>query len=113
MKIKRSLNYLRKLAQATTSFRGHRMKWGSPFGKAGGPFSQFGRCKKCGKETLLTESPAPNEIDISGEAVALNCDRELPSVSVSYTSVNQDPQGSMTTLPNLIANSRATNEETT
>ena len=51
-------------------------------------------------EVHITESPPPNGIDIGGEAVAENC----PSVSVSYASVNQKGQGSMTTLADLIVN---------
>ncbi len=67
------LSTLRKSAQRATSWRGHGMKWAAPFGRAGGPLSQFGTCKRCGMEVQLIEHPAPNQIDIGGEAVALNC----------------------------------------
>jgi hypothetical protein len=32
-------------------------------------------CKKCGMEAYIDTRPPPNGIDISGEAVALNCGR--------------------------------------
>lgn len=31
------------------------------------------RCKDCGKHVYVELTPAPNSIDISGEAIALNC----------------------------------------
>lgn len=31
-------------------------------------------CYHCGKEAYINSRPMPNEIDISGEAVALNCE---------------------------------------
>jgi len=63
------LERLRKEALESCNFRGHKMRtfsrkyrhwWSS-------------KCKICGKEVHLNDNPLPNEIDISGEAVALNC----------------------------------------
>lgn len=31
-------------------------------------------CKICGKRVVIMPKPLPNEIDIGGEAVALNCE---------------------------------------
>ena len=31
-------------------------------------------CEKCGKSVFIDKKPAPNSIDISGEAVALDCE---------------------------------------
>jgi hypothetical protein len=68
------LSTLRKSAQGTTKARGHRMRWGNPYGNATAlVFSQNGQCSKCGMEVTLHERPAPNQIDIGGEAVALTC----------------------------------------
>lgn len=36
-------------------------------------------CVLCGMETVVKEYPAPNEIDIGGEAVALDCNPEVLS----------------------------------
>lgn len=32
-------------------------------------------CRKCNRDVVICQNPLPNGIDISGEAVALNCDR--------------------------------------
>lgn len=34
------------------------------------------KCKECGMEVGIKPRPSPNEIDIGGKAVALNCKRE-------------------------------------
>ena len=75
---------LRKRAARTTAARGHRMQWRAPFGRAGGPLSQFGQCRHCGKEVLLCERPAPNGIDAGGEALALNCHAEAIARQVRH-----------------------------
>ncbi len=68
------LSTLKRQAQQATTWRGHSMKWGPIFGGATTNHgSQFGTCRNCGAEVLLTEHPAPNGIDIGGAAVALNC----------------------------------------
>ena len=52
------------------------MQWGSPFGNATtNIYSQFGTCKHCKAEVLLTEYPAPNATGIGGAAVAMNCQK--------------------------------------
>ncbi|KKN55877.1 hypothetical protein LCGC14_0577680 [marine sediment metagenome] len=65
----RTLERLRKEALETCRFRGHKM-------------NQFNRkyrhwwsseCKTCKKRVHLNDEPYPNEINISGEAVALHC----------------------------------------
>ena len=70
------LSTLRKSAQKSTKARGHSMRWRLVFGRAGGPLAQGGACRHCGMEVWLHERPAPNQIDIGGEAVALNCKKE-------------------------------------
>jgi hypothetical protein len=69
------LSTLIKSAQRSTASRGHRMKWGSVYGRADGPKSRNAECRKCGAFVTVHESPAPNQIDIGGEAVAVNCPR--------------------------------------
>ncbi len=54
---------LKKRAQSSTSFRGHKMKWNNG----------LGTCKHCGAWVQLNIKPLPNDIDIGGPAVAINC----------------------------------------
>jgi hypothetical protein len=35
--------------------------------------TSIGKCVACGMEFVVTTNPAPNDIEIGGEAVALNC----------------------------------------
>lgn len=35
----------------------------------------YSKCKVCGMEVSILTNPWPNEIEIGGEAVALNCKR--------------------------------------
>lgn len=68
----RSLNALRREAAMSARWRGHSLRWSQPFGRADGPQSQIGRCR-CGMEVIVHQRPAPNQIDIGGEAVAVGC----------------------------------------
>lgn len=61
---------LKREAKEASERRGHQMKryrrrefWGTPYAE----------CAECGMEVDVTTRPAPNQIDIAGEAVALNC----------------------------------------
>lgn len=68
------LSTLKKKAQRSTKCRGHKMKWGEPFGNATTQrFGQHGECRKCKALCFLDTHPAPNSIGISGLAVAVNC----------------------------------------
>jgi hypothetical protein len=68
---------LQKELLASCKFRGHKM---GNFGftiKAGGQGQRGGyTCIKCGMRAQYDTNPAPNDIDIGGEAVALNCNME-------------------------------------
>jgi len=68
---------LQKEMLAACKFRGHKM---GGFGftlKAGGMGQRGGyTCEKCGRMAQYDTNPEPNGIDISGEAVAVNCDTE-------------------------------------
>lgn len=67
------LSTLKRRAQAATKYRGHRMRWGVVYGRANGPKSQHGQCRDCGASVSVHERPAPNDIDVGGLAVAVNC----------------------------------------
>ena len=60
---------LKKEALEATTFRGHQMsKW-----QRWTPFNYVTHCISCSAEAQVLSDPAPNQIDIGGEAVALNC----------------------------------------
>jgi hypothetical protein len=69
---------LRKAAAKATKFRRHSIRWGEPYGNATTQrFSQHGECRFCGMGVWLDTHPAPNGIDIAGEAVALSCSGDV------------------------------------
>lgn len=70
--MKREALELARQATRAAEFRGHRLgAW---------LWRQYGAarvgnavCLDCQREAFVTTKPAPNGIDVSGEAVALNC----------------------------------------
>jgi hypothetical protein len=60
---------LRKEAKECAAFREHTM---SKF-KTIDVRHSVAKCLDCGMEVTVNTDPMPNEIDIGGEAVALNC----------------------------------------
>lgn len=68
----RRIDRLRKEAMEATKFRGHKMcrYWD------GTRLHHMKYCLNCGRQVFIDLYPSPNSIDISGEAVALNCDAE-------------------------------------
>jgi len=58
-----------KEAKESCTFRGHQMK---PFSHKYKKWSSS-ECMVCGMICNVNADPAPNEIDICGEAVALHC----------------------------------------
>jgi hypothetical protein len=65
------LTTLRKRVQSVTKVRGHRMRWGIPYGRSGGPKSQRGECRVCGQKIVLNEPPTAALVD--GTAARINC----------------------------------------
>jgi len=78
----RKIERLRKEALESCKFRGHEMekfrihKTGSFRGTI--PIKMVRKmsstCTICGREVTINVRPLPNEIEIGGEAVALNCE---------------------------------------
>jgi hypothetical protein len=64
-----TLEQLRKSALEACKFRGHNMTRFASLHS----WAKVADCKKCGMTVFVNSRPAPNGIDISGEAVALNC----------------------------------------
>lgn len=74
------LNTIKRQISKAANARGHRLTWGAPFGRSGGPWGVFCKCSKCGKEGQAMESPAPNQINAGGEVLALGCSTNIPGV---------------------------------
>lgn len=64
---------LAKEALSACTFRGHKMGRFDHYCER----SAVAKCKLCRMEVHINAKPLPNEIDISGEAVALNCKGDL------------------------------------
>jgi hypothetical protein len=65
-----TLRRLKDEARNTATWRGHDM---ARFRALTPGRSAESRCKKCHRTVHVDTKPAPNGIDIGGEAVALNC----------------------------------------
>lgn len=60
-------------AMDAASFRGHAViLWQAPHHGEHRSY-QLGTCTDCGMQVCINTRPMPNEIDIGGELVALNC----------------------------------------
>jgi hypothetical protein len=66
------LERLRREAEGSARFRDHEIEWREP---AHNGTTQQGWCIYCGKWVQVNTHPRPNQIDIGGPAVALNCER--------------------------------------
>jgi hypothetical protein len=58
-----TLATLKRHAQRLTTRRGHRMRWAG----------NCGVCRDCRMDVQLLVRPRPNEVDISGPAIAREC----------------------------------------
>lgn len=66
-----SINRLKSDARASAQWRGHDMsEWRNTSHK-----NAESHCLTCGRWAFVDAKPAPNSIDISGEAVALGCNK--------------------------------------
>jgi hypothetical protein len=65
---------LRREARAAAAWRGHRMARFSPLlpSTGRGGYSDAA-CTACGASVRIDTAPAPNSIDIGGDAVAVSC----------------------------------------
>lgn len=89
----RNLETLRRDAATACKLRGHSMRWQAPFKYHSGQ-AQDGVCRVCAMEVRVQTAPAPNEIDIGGEAVALTCEKpELPTLYCTEELTEVDSEG--------------------
>ena len=67
-----SLLDLKRQADDAASRRGHRLEWARPWH---GEYRsvQSAECAACGATVSVSTRPMPNEIDVGGSAVAVNC----------------------------------------
>ena len=68
----RRINRLRLEALESCNWRGHKMER-FKYRKWTNRIVGWSGCKICGKSVNINSNPAPNGIDIVGEAVALGC----------------------------------------
>lgn len=74
------LNVLRIEAEDAADRRGHVLVWEEPY-VIGSRNVQMGICSVCAEWVQINDCPAPDDIDIGGPAVAINCwgeNDELP-----------------------------------
>lgn len=68
-----NLQRLKAEARGAARFRGHTLTPWRP--DSYWPTVQNAQCTCCGRGARIDTNPPPNGVDISGEAVALNCER--------------------------------------
>lgn len=71
-------------ANNACSSRGHIMIWGNPEQRSERKWLATGECGNCGHTCTVNTSPSPNEIEIEGSAVALNCENKVQWKSYTY-----------------------------
>ena len=68
------IDKLKREGKGTAKWRGHNLSTFKTITKAGTNIIMAeARCKKCNRIVIVNTHPAPNEIDIGGSAVAMNC----------------------------------------
>ncbi len=77
----RIIERLRKQARETAHNRGHKLLRFLPAVHITNVSSTL--CENCGMAVTINSRPPPNGIDISGRAVALNCDNDPDRVDMS------------------------------
>jgi hypothetical protein len=70
--IMKHLGHLREQAETACKSRGHSIEWSAPY-HGESQSIQHGCCNHCDREVQIIMNPRPNQIDVGGEAVALNC----------------------------------------
>lgn len=69
----RTIQRLKQDAGAAARFRGHDMGQWYDVSEQQGRIISSASCRTCGRIIALDTRPAPNGIDIAGEAVAVGC----------------------------------------
>lgn len=70
----RKIDRLKKDATESATWRNHTLgRWHHY--KSENRIVAISDCVKCNRTAVINTNPMPNEIDIGGEAVAVNCDK--------------------------------------
>jgi hypothetical protein len=77
MKIFKPLRELKQEAEKIASFRDHSIHW-----YLEKPGLAFGICPECGKGVHCLTNPPLNGIEVAGEAIAVNCTKELTGMEL-------------------------------
>ncbi len=67
------MGWLMRSAEKSAKLRGHTLGLWDIHTEGGWNRGADAMCDLCGMEVSVRPTPAPNDIDISGEAVALDC----------------------------------------
>ena len=67
-----TLSALRREAEESCSYRGHAMSWNAPW-RGEHQSVQSAECRMCMRWVQVNTRPLPNEINIGGDALALDC----------------------------------------
>lgn len=81
----RRIERLRQEAIASAGYRGHKMARCTIFYDGYGGIRATSVCKRCGMGLVVITKPNPNDIDISGEAIALNCSGQNVTCHACHT----------------------------
>jgi hypothetical protein len=87
------LNALRLEANDAADRRGHAIAWGEPH-VTGRRSIQNGVCSVCGEWVQINDTPLPNDIEIGGPAVAINCVGENDLLS-EYGCLDEEAEGAI------------------
>lgn len=84
-----TLKNLKGQALAAARWRGHNLRRFFEVHGQDGTSWQVSYCKTCGAHVQVNDRPPPNGVDISGEAVALNCKGFLDPSLMSHQTAEQ------------------------
>lgn len=90
----KKIDRLKAEATSAAEARGHKLRSflkGSYFGD-----KRATVCHHCEMGVMVNAHPAPNDIEISGEAVALNCHRDVSTFRTSCSSCGNEMEGKRT-----------------
>lgn len=71
-----AMKYLQGEAEISANLRGHVLENDWLLYGNGKRKISWNSCKHCNMQVIVIANPLPNEINISGEAVAIDCNRE-------------------------------------
>ena len=98
----KTMETLKVEAMRTAKSRGHKMTRFSSLD----PTKAVSRCQNCGFEVMVNSKPLPSEVDIGGQAVALNCqlfDKTVADLVLWCTSGDRYKSTNPYMIPQIVA----------